>query len=45
MAVVEGTEVSPVPWFTDAEYADALERALDGDPDAFLSLFFGPAPG
>lgn len=42
MAVVEGTEVSPVPWLTPRDYAEVLDRALHGDAEALHSLFFGP---
>ena len=42
MAVVEQTEVSPVPWLTPREYSERLAKALGGDGEAFHSLFFGP---
>lgn len=43
MALAEGTDLSsPVPWLSDAEYADTLQRAVDGDGEALYALFFGP---
>lgn len=36
-------DVSPVPWMNPREYAETMRRALDGDPEALRSLFFGPA--
>ena len=45
MAPVEQPiDASPTPWLTTAEYDDHLEAAIDGDRDALVGLFFGPAP-
>ena len=33
---------SPVPWLSDAEYVETLQRAVDGDGAALHALFFSP---